>query len=82
MMNNNRNGMNPMQLFSMVSQSNNPMGMMSQMMGNNPFFQQAMKMAEGKGPQEMKEIINNVAQQKGITPEQINNFASMFGITM
>lgn len=73
---------NPMQLFSMLSQCNNPMGMMSQMMGNNPFFQQAMRMSNGKNPEEMKEIINNVAQQKGITQEQLKNFANMFGVTL
>lgn len=69
-----------MQLFSMLSQANNPMAMMNQMMGSNPYFQQAMRMAQGKNPNEMKEVINNVAQQKGISPEQLNNFANMFGM--
>ena len=70
---------NPMQLFFMLAQNPNPMGMMNQMMGGNPFFQQAVKMAEGKSPAEMKTIINNIASQKGITQEQLNGMLGMFG---
>jgi hypothetical protein len=70
---------NPMQLFYMLTQNPNPMGMMSQLMGGNPFFQQAMKMAEGKNPNEIKQIVNNIASQKGITQEQLNGMFSMFG---
>lgn len=70
---------NPMQLFYMLSQNPNPMSMMSQLMGGNPFFQQAMKMTEGKNPNEIKQIVNNIASQKGITQEQLNGMFSMFG---
>lgn len=70
---------NPMQLFYMLTQNPNPMGMMSQLMGGNPFFQQAMKMAEGKNPNEIKQIISNIASQKGITQEQLNGMLGMFG---
>lgn len=67
------------QMFNMVSQAQNPVGMMNQMMGGNPFFQQAIKMAQGKNPAQMKEIITNVAQQKGISLDQLQGFAKMFG---
>ena len=77
-MNNSPNPM--MQMFSMFSQAQNPMAMMNQMMGNNPFFQQAIRMAEGKTPVQMKEIISNVAQQRGISQEQLSGFAKMFGM--
>ena len=74
---------NPMmQMFNMFSQAQNPMAIMSQMMGGNPFFQQAVKMAEGKSPVQMKEIITNIAQQKGITQEQLSNMAKMFGYNL
>ena len=77
-MNNSPNPM--MRMFNMFSQAQNPMAMMNQMMGNNPFFQQAVRMAEGKTPVQMKEIISNVAQQRGISQEQLSGFAKMFGM--
>ncbi len=56
------------------------MGMMQQMLGNNPMFSQAMKMAQGRDPNEIMQVINNVAQQKGIPPEQIQQMMQQFGI--
>lgn len=56
------------------------MGMMQQMLGNNPMFSQAMKMAQGRDPNEIMQVINNVAQQKGIPPEQIQQMLQQFGI--
>lgn len=46
--------MNPltmMQMFNQIKGSNNPMGMMQQMFGNNPMFGRAMEMAQGKSPE-------------------------------
>ena len=37
----------------------NPQQGMEQMFGNNPVFQQARKMAEGKSPEQMKETVLN-----------------------
>ena len=71
---------NPMQLMSMLQGSANPMGMMQQMLSNNPMFSQAMKMAQGRDPNEIMQVINNVAQQKGIPPEQIQQMMQQFGI--
>lgn len=56
------------------------MGMMQQVLGNNPMFSQAMKMAQGRDPNEIMQVINNVAQQKGIPPEQIQQMMQQFGI--
>lgn len=38
----------------------NPQQGMEQMFGNNPVFQQARKMAEGKSPEQMKETVLNI----------------------
>ena len=49
--------MNPltmMQMFNQIKGSNNPMGMMQQMFGNNPMFGRAMEMAQGKSPEQLK----------------------------
>lgn len=56
------------------------MGMMQQILSNNPMFSQAMKMAQGRDPNEIMQVINNVAQQKGIPPEQIQQMMQQFGI--
>jgi hypothetical protein len=50
------------------------------MLSNNPMFSQAMKMAQGRDPNEIMQVINNVAQQKGIPPEQIQQMMQQFGI--
>lgn len=44
----------------------NPQQGMEQMFGNNPVFQQARKMAEGKSPEQMKETVLNLAKTQGM----------------
>ena len=44
----------------------NPQQGMEQMFGNNPVFQQARKMAEGKSPEQMKETVLNLAKTQGV----------------
>ena len=58
--------MNPMQMMQQIMGSMNPMQMMNQMFGNNPLFQRAMQMAQGKSPQELQEVARNLCQQKGL----------------
>ena len=53
--------MNPMQMlqvFNQIRAMQNPQQGMEQMFGNNPVFQQARKMAEGKSPEQMKETVS------------------------
>lgn len=57
----------------------NPQQLM-QIMNGNPMFAQAQKMIQGGGnPQD---IIKNVAQQKGISMEQLQQMANQFGIKL
>lgn len=75
--------MNPltmMQMFNQIKGSNNPMGMMQQMFGNNPMFGRAMEMAQGKSPEQLKETVMNLAKQRGIDPQQAKQMLSQFGI--
>ena len=44
----------------------NPQQGMERMFGNNPVFQQARKMAEGKSPEQMKETVLNLAKTQGV----------------
>ena len=71
---------NPMQLLEIFKSSQiNPQQIMS-MFGNDPRMQQAQKMLQSGGnPQE---IIKNVAQQKGIDLNQLQQIAQQFGIKL
>jgi len=76
------NNINPMQmLMNMVMgggkiDSNQIMGMF----GNSPQMQQAQNMI--KSGNDPKTIINNIAKQKGIDENQLNQMASQFGIKL
>lgn len=74
------NPMQLMQMFNQIKGSNNPMGMMSQMFGNNPQFKMAQQMTQGKSPAEIQQVINNVCQQKGINQDQLKQMAQQMGI--
>lgn len=73
--------MNPMELMQ-IMQSNNPMMLMQQRYGNEPAFQKAMQMVEGKNPQQIKQTVLNLARQKGMDQNQLQQFASMFGLRL
>lgn len=66
----------------------NPMEMiMNQMFGNNPMFQRARQMVEGKNEQEIKQIASNLCRQRGINIDdafkqfqtQMKQMQGMFG---
>lgn len=69
-----------LRMFNMLRNSNNPMGMLQQMYGNDPIFSQAMRMAQGKSPQELQQIVRNVAHEKGMSDNDLNSFISQFGL--
>lgn len=74
---------NPMQLFQMFAQlknNPNPMQAAKMMFGNNPLFIQAMQMAQGKDSNTIKSIIQNVAKERNIDPQQLTQWASQFGL--
>lgn len=72
--------MNPiMMMMQMMQSGGNPMGIMQQMVGQNPNLAPAMKLCQGKSPQELEQTFYNLCQSKGIDPAQI---ASQFGISL
>lgn len=76
---------NPMQLFQMFAQlknNPNPMNAAKMMFGNNPLFSQAIQMAQGKDSNAIKSIIQNVAKERNINPQQLTQWASQFGLKM
>ena len=72
--------MNPMQMISMLQQSNNPMGMIQQMAGADPLMGRAMQMGQGKNENELKAIVQNLARQRGMTDTDLCSFLSSFGL--
>lgn len=71
---------NPMQLLSLLQNNTNPMGLMNQMFGSNPIYQQVMQMTQGKNPNQIQQIIKNVAHERGMNDQQLNQFISQFGL--
>lgn len=67
-------------LMDALMKSNNPVGMMQSMYGNNPMFQRAMAMAQGKTPDQLREIALNLCQQRGMSKEEAERFFHSFGL--
>ena len=49
---------------------------------NNPMLTQAMQMAQGKSPKELKQVALDMAKQKGMSQQEINTFFGQFGIKL
>lgn len=58
------------------------MGAMQQLAGQNPLMSRAMQMGQGKSPEQMQNIVRNLAKQKGMNDEQLNQFLSQFGLRL
>ena len=71
---------NPMQLLNLLQNNANPMGLMNQMFGSNPIYQQVMQMTQGKNPNQIQQIIKNVARERGMNDQQLNQFINQFGL--
>lgn len=75
---------NPMQMMGMLNGRSNPQQMVSQIMNqqlqNNPLFQRAQQMAQGKSPQELEQVAKNLCQQRGIDLDSaMKQFQQMMG---
>lgn len=58
------------------------MGLMQQFAGQNPLMSRAMQMGQGKSQQQMQTLVRNLAKQKGMNDEQLNQFLSQFGLRL
>lgn len=52
------------------------------MAGTDPLMGRAMQMSKGKSTDEMKNIVRNLARQKGWSDEQLGQFLSPFGLKL
>ena len=53
-------------LAQLVQSGGNPTAMISRMAQQNPQIAQSMQMLSGRRPQELQQIAQNLAQQKGL----------------
>lgn len=65
--------MNPMAMMMQMARtrSGNPAPLLEQLARQNPAMRQAMDMTRGKTPQEVRQIADNMARQRGTTVEEI-----------
>lgn len=63
---------NARQIISVAKNSNNPIGMLNAMAYNNPTVRQAMQYVQACGGN-AQQAFYNLAQQKGVNPDEILN---------
>lgn len=73
---------NPMMLMQMLQGSNNPMMMLTQVAQQNPIMGRAVQMGKGKNEVQMKNTVRNLAKQRGMSDEQLQQFVGNFGLTL
>ena len=63
---------NPLILLIQAAQSGgNPMQIIGQMAGNNPIMAQGMRLVQGKSPDQLKQMAQNMARERGTTAEAV-----------
>ena len=75
--------MNPMQIFQQLMKAPNPMAMIQGMVNQNPQFSQMWQMAKQMARNPNKEqVLQQIAQQKGVSVEVLKQEASKLGINI
>ena len=60
-----------MQIMGLLQSGKNPNAILQTMAMNNPQVRQAMQMMRGKSPEQLRQIANNMAAERGTTVEDI-----------
>ena len=63
--------MNPLQMFNILSQAKNPMGLLQQMSSKNPQLKRVLEVVNGKSPQELRQYVENTAKTQGVDLTQL-----------
>lgn len=58
-------------LINLARTGGNPMTLMQQMAGRNPRAQQALQMVQGKTPDQLRQMAENMAKERGTTIDEI-----------
>ena len=59
-------------LMQGIQRGGSPIQLMQQM-GNNPIVSQGMRMVQGKSPQQLQQMAENMARERGIDLNQLIN---------
>lgn len=63
---------NPLMMALQMAQvGKNPMAMLQSLAGKNPQIAQAMRLIQGKGPEQLRTMASNMAKERGIDLEQM-----------
>ena len=73
------NGTNPMQLAQQLREAANPQQMLMQMAQNTPSIQRAMQMINGRSPDQIYGMAQQMARQYG---QNINQLAQRLGVRL
>lgn len=68
-----------MQIIKVYKGGGNPLALMAQMANTNPEMAQAMQMVDGKSPQQIKQMVQNMANEQGIDLKQL---AQQYGLQL
>ena len=68
-----------MAMLQMAMSGMSPMQYLQQRMGQNPQIAQAVNLIQGKTPEQLHQIADNMAKQRGTTVEEI---AQQYGIPL
>ena len=68
-----------MQIIKVYKGGGNPLVLMAQMANSNPQMAQAMQMVDGKSPQQIKQMVQNMANEQGIDLKQL---AQQYGLQL
>ena len=60
-----------MQMMGLLQSGKNPNAILQTMAMNNPQVKQVMQMMHGKSPEQLRQIANNMAAERGTTVEDI-----------
>lgn len=64
--------MNPMMMaLQMARGGQNPMAMLENLAGQNPQMAQAMRLIQGKSPEQLRSVASNMAKERGIDLDQM-----------
>lgn len=69
---------NIMPMLQQLSRVQNPMGMMMQMFGGTPQFQQIMQIVQGKSPQELEQYVRNICKSQNIDVDNLIKMVKPF----
>ena len=63
--------MNPLQAIQALQKGANPNQLMMQLTQNNPAVRQAMQMVNGKTPDQIRDMAQQMARQRGVDLNQL-----------